>query len=101
MSDERIAELVTLLAVWCEECGHAIDAAGRVAEPVAAEILARSPRTLANWRSSGEGPAFYRGSPVAYALRDLAAFIERQRTNLHDSSRIYVAAAAAVRDRRG
>lgn len=84
----RIAELTTRLAVWCESTGHAIDAAGRVGEKTAAAIIGKSPGTLKNWRALDGRLPFYRGSPVSYALADLARYIEQQRTNYHEASRL-------------
>ena len=45
----------------------------------AARLLGLTSKTLANWRSNGDGPRFYRPSPklVLYAVEDLNAWIER------------------------
>jgi hypothetical protein len=45
----------------------------------AARLLGLNPKTLANWRSAGDGPRFYRPSPklVLYSIEDLNAWIER------------------------
>ncbi|MEX2150705.1 MAG: helix-turn-helix domain-containing protein [Steroidobacteraceae bacterium] len=99
MKDDRIADLARRLAVWCEDVGNPIDAAGRVGERAAAGLLGRSIGTLKNWRSRGGGPAFYRGSPIRYALLDLAQYLEGQRTNIHEPSRIGIAVAGGARDR--
>ena len=40
-----------------------------------AERWALSPKSLANWRSAGVGPAYFKaGSMVRYALADVEAF---------------------------
>lgn len=88
-ASDRIAELARRLHVWCEETGHAVDAAGRVSEATAAQILGKSPGTLRNWRAGANRLPYYRGSPVKYALRDLAEFIEC--TKYHEPSHIYTA----------
>lgn len=80
MNDQRINETRHTLHVWCESTGREVDAAGRVSEECAAEILGRSRATLANWRVTGMGPEFYRGRPPLYSLRDLAAYIEATRS---------------------
>ena len=45
----------------------------------AARLLGLTSKTLANWRSNGDGPRFYRPSPklVLYAVEDLNAWVER------------------------
>jgi hypothetical protein len=45
----------------------------------AARILGVSPRTLANWRSAGDGPKFSKVGGIRYRARDLKAFV-RQKT---------------------
>ena len=46
-------------------------------EKDAAERLGLSPRTLQAWRVSGGGPVYRKiGRRVAYAVSDLAAFVE-------------------------
>jgi helix-turn-helix protein len=43
----------------------------------AAAYLARSPKTLRNWRSNGEGPRYVgRGHGVRYRWRDLDAWMD-------------------------
>lgn len=45
-----------------------------------AEILKISPRTLANWRSSGLGPNFHKvGGSVRYELADIKEFVAKGR----------------------
>lgn len=45
-----------------------------------AEMLNISPRTLANWRCSGEGPNFFKiGRSVRYSLEDVKEFIAQGR----------------------
>lgn len=45
----------------------------------AARLLGLTPKTLANWRSAGDGPRFYRPSPklVLYSIEDLIAYVKR------------------------
>lgn len=51
----------------------------RITPEKTAEILEVSTRTLANWRSDGGGPAFYKkGRIVFYDLQEVEDF-ERQR----------------------
>lgn len=46
-------------------------------EKEAADRLGLSPRTLQAWRVSGGGPVYRKiGRRVAYAVSDLAAFVE-------------------------
>ena len=49
--------------------------------PQAAEILGISPKTLAKWRFTGEGPEFCRlgRRRVVYRLDDLFSFVEAGR----------------------
>lgn len=44
---------------------------GAVGEHGAAFLLERTPKTLANWRSMGMGPAYRRRGPVVYLIPDL------------------------------
>jgi hypothetical protein len=51
-----------------------------------AAILKRSPRTLANWRSAGRGPAYVKvGGAVRYGRADLANFIAAHRVATLDA----------------
>ncbi len=55
---------------------------GAVAPNEAAHYLGLSVKTLANWRSLGNGPAYVRyGSSgrVAYRIKDLDAFMAKNR----------------------
>ncbi|NQY97723.1 MAG: helix-turn-helix domain-containing protein [Henriciella sp.] len=49
-------------------------------EEYASRMLAVSPRTLRNWRTLGQGPAFVKisGRCIRYRLSDLAVFIEHR-----------------------
>lgn len=87
MSAERIAALERRLAVYCENRGLAIDAAGRVTDRTAAELLGRAQQTLANWRSAGIGPEYFRERPPMYALSALARFLSDRASQLTESSR--------------
>ena len=42
----------------------------------AADFLRCSPKTLANWRSKGIGPAFVKSGRIAYELRVLEKWID-------------------------
>lgn len=64
---------------WCNTKDHWISADGRVSPDTAAAILDRSPATLRNWRSAGEGPPFYSGARVTYRISDLAEWLEQFR----------------------
>ena len=45
----------------------------------AARLLTSKERTLERWRSTGTGPPYVKvGRRVAYRLRDLEAWVERQ-----------------------
>lgn len=69
---------------WCEENGYLITADGAVYEDVAARLLDRAPGTLANWRTAGTGPPYYRSGRtgrVRYRLTDIAAIIDASRVN--------------------
>ena len=47
-------------------------------EAEAATYLSRSPRTLADWRLRGVGPAWVRmGSSVAYSIDDLDEYVNK------------------------
>lgn len=45
----------------------------------AAAVLGYSPATLANWRRTGNGPAFYRTKPVRYSRSDLDSWLASTR----------------------
>jgi DNA-binding transcriptional MerR regulator len=55
-------------------------------EKATAERIGLSPKTLANWRSSGGGPPFYKlGGRVLYDPCDLDAWVaSRRRTSTSD-----------------
>lgn len=54
----------------------------------AGEYLRTHPRTLANWRVSGDGPAFCRiGRRPFYRLADLDAFINARHFNHRGAER--------------
>lgn len=58
-------------------------------EKDAADRLGLSPRTLQSWRISGGGPIYRKiGRRVAYAVDDLAAFVEAgARANTSEGAR--------------
>jgi hypothetical protein len=79
-SDDRDvegAELVERLRAWCLTHGRAVSIVDTVSTEIAAELIGRSPKTLANWRcSDGGGPLTWRRrSRPEYALADLADFL--------------------------
>lgn len=63
-----------------------------VAANEAAAMLGVSPRTLANWRTQGIGPAFIRVGAVhsrtLYRLDDLHAWLERNRVETSASKAV-------------
>lgn len=60
--------------------GHTCVGGDLVTEPVAAEHIARSVRTLQQWRYRGEGPPYVKvGRAVRYSLRDLDTFLAAHR----------------------
>jgi hypothetical protein len=73
--DVEALELVERLARHCAERGHAVSVHGTVDAAVAAELVERSPATLANMRSMGTGPHFRRRGRIEYALQDLADYL--------------------------
>jgi predicted DNA-binding transcriptional regulator AlpA len=53
---------------------------GAMRAPEAAAYLQISPKTLANWRSLGQGPAYSKlGHAVVYQQADLDDFLNSQR----------------------
>jgi len=84
MHDELEARIEATAALLREAVGERwISGDGRVSEETAAELLDVAPATLAKWRQTSIGPAFYRlgtrGGKTSYRLLDLAAFIEARR----------------------
>ncbi|MFZ2289908.1 MAG: helix-turn-helix domain-containing protein [Halopseudomonas yangmingensis] len=67
------------ITAWCQANGHWISADGRVTAEVAALILDRSPATLRNWRTAGEGPPYFQGARIKYRISDLAEYLEQFR----------------------
>lgn len=62
------------LREWCRARGHWVGPDDRVPESVAALLLGRSSKTLANWRCDLEGPPFLKiRGRIYYRLADLAA----------------------------
>jgi hypothetical protein len=80
---DRIAATTDALFEACQSLGVLITGDGRVAVPVAAQLLCVAEQTLANGRALGKGPPSYSraggGSRVTYRLRDLAAWLEAGR----------------------
>jgi hypothetical protein len=76
---------VRALELAVRESGDAlVTPDGRVSELVAAALLGRSPGTLRNWRSAGDGPQFVRlgvngGARVSYTLLALAEWMHTLR----------------------
>lgn len=57
-----------------------LDPGTRLTTQEAAEYLGQKQQTLANWRSQGTGPGFYKvGSSVQYRVSDLEDWIEAHR----------------------
>lgn len=95
--EERVDACLRALEAACREDGAFITGDGRVAADTAAGLLHLAVSTLANHRSAGTGPAFYRnaGHPVTYRLHDLATWIEAGRC---DPSRDFTQVHAGSRD---
>ena len=76
----RAEATARLLHAAVRESGAWISGDLRVSEATAAELLGFAPGTLANQRSEGRSPPFFRvaGRPT-YRLHDLATFIEASR----------------------
>lgn len=81
---QRAAETEQSFRVWCSENGFSVSPDGRVSETAAAQLLGLEVSTLANLRSMGLSPAFFRrswgGTRNSYRLRDLSLHIENGRT---------------------
>jgi len=81
---QRIASTEKEFRVWCEMNGFSVSPDGRVSETAAAQLLGLETSTLANLRSMGLSPAYFRrswgGTRNSYRLRDLALHIENSRT---------------------
>ncbi|MDO4919899.1 helix-turn-helix domain-containing protein [Kocuria sp.] len=57
-----------------------LDPASRLTTSESAEYLGVRPQTMANWRSAGTGPPFYKiGAAVQYRVADLDTWIEAQK----------------------
>lgn len=68
----------TDLLMVCKERGYHVTADQRVSEAVAAELLGRSPRTVAHWAHEGSGPAFVRvRNRRTYRIGDLALLLSK------------------------
>lgn len=81
--NDRIDTCERLLLAACRESGEFVTGDGRIAETVAARLLGYEAATLANWRATDSGPAWFRigGAThrVTYRIRDLATWIEARR----------------------
>jgi len=76
----RIARIVSIFRQAVADSGATTTLDGRVSEEMAAVLLEKAPRSLANYRTAGLGPSFYRiGGRVTYSLEDLARWIEAGR----------------------
>lgn len=57
-----------------------LDPRTRLTTQEAADYLGQKQQTLANWRSAGAGPPFYKvGAAVQYRVSDLETWIEARR----------------------
>lgn len=65
------------LAVLLRSAGHSVSLLGSVDSEAAAVVLDRAPGTLRNWRASGFGPPYVRGSRVRYRLADLITWLQQ------------------------
>ena len=65
------ADAVQWWAVRLRVEGFWVSIDGLTSESGAAFLLGRRPRTLANWRSAGMGPAWRRRGQVVYLIFDL------------------------------
>ncbi len=80
MTDHELDQRVIALAARLEARGRWVSLDHRVREPVAAEVLGVTARTLQRWREAGIGPAFVAISrSVTYRLADLLAWIDERR----------------------
>ncbi len=71
---------VIALAERLERAGKWVSLDHRVREPVAAEVLGVTGRTLQRWREAGTGPAFVVLSRnVTYRVVDLLQWVESRR----------------------
>jgi hypothetical protein len=71
--DPKCDTLVAQLEAYCRARGLRIAPSGVVDAHVAAELVGRSPQTLANWRALGRGPLYRRrGGRVEYDMHHLA-----------------------------
>lgn len=81
--DDRVAGTARMLEAACKEAGHSITGDQRIGDNAAAELLGFTVSTMANWRTSGQGPKHFRigghGHRVSYRLQDLATWIEASR----------------------
>ena len=82
---DRVEACRAALEAACREAGAFITGDGRVGEEVAAQLLGLAVGTMANKRSEGVSPPYYRigcnGHRVTYRLADLAAWVEATRVS--------------------
>ena len=80
MTDHELDQRAAALAERLERAGKWVSLDHRVREPVAAEVLGVTGRTLQRWREAGTGPGFVVLSRnVTYRLADLLAWVESRR----------------------
>lgn len=60
----------------------------RMTPEKAAEFLGVSEATLRNWRSSGDGPPFFRVGRIFYWKRDVDRWLLSRRVESHETSRV-------------
>lgn len=80
MTDHELDLRVQALAARLEQSRHWVSPDLRVREPVAAEVLGVTARTLQRWREAGIGPAFVViGRNVTYRLGDVLQWVDERR----------------------
>lgn len=80
MTDHELDQRVQALAARLEARGRWVSLDNRVREPVAAEVLGVTSRTLQRWREAGCSPPFVViGRALSYRLADLLAWIDERR----------------------
>ena len=80
MTDHDLDQRVTALTERLEARRRWVSLDHRVREPVAAEVLGVTSRTLQRWREAGCSPPFVViGRNVTYRLADLLAWIGARR----------------------
>lgn len=80
MTDHELDQRVQALAARLEARRRWVSLDHRVREPVAAEVLGVTARTLQRWREAGCSPPFVvMGRALSYRLGDLLQWIDERR----------------------